>query len=74
MRKELFVEKMKEMSAAFRCETPKAESLKIYWYYLKNTPDKKFIAACENIIKKERFFPAISVFIKRTQDDWKTAL
>lgn len=62
MKKELFEEKIKELSSAFRCEIPSLESLKMYWKYLKHIEDEYFESICMNIIMTERFFPAISVF------------
>jgi len=67
MKKDLFEEKIKELSSAFRCDIPSLESLKIYWRYLSDVEDKKFSDACKNIIETEIFFPAISTFIKLTQ-------
>lgn len=67
MKKDLFQNKITELSSAFRCDVPSLESLKMYWKYLSDVEDKKFIEACDKIIETEIFFPAISVFIKLTQ-------
>lgn len=67
MKKDLFENKITELASAFRCEVPSLESLKIYWKYLKDVKDESFIDACSEIIETERFFPAISVFIKLTK-------
>ena len=62
MEKELFQEKITELCEAFRADIPKKETLKIYWKYLNHIEDDFFKNICMQIIMKERFFPAISVF------------
>lgn len=68
MKKELFEEKIKELTAAFRCDLPTLDSLKIYWKFLNHIEDNKFKKICTEIIKTERFFPAISVFRTKYKD------
>ena len=63
MKQVIFIEQITILSNAFRCDVPKEGSLKVYWKHLKDISDEKFIKICDEIIKTERFFPAISVFL-----------
>lgn len=65
LNKEIFKGKMVELEHAFNTTT-KTETIKIYWRYLSERfTDEEFCFVVEEIILKERFFPAISVFISR---------
>lgn len=74
MKKELFTELLFKLSDAFRVEMPNEKSLKVYWEYIKHIPDAEFEKTCDEIIKTERFFPAISTFLKlnitKSWPDW----
>ena len=54
----------KQMADLFVCYNREADenAIKAYWEHLKDFKDRDFIAACDNILKNERFFPTIAVF------------
>lgn len=64
MDNKLFESEIKKLSHAFRCDIPAHQTLKIYWEYIGHLNDEDFVKICDKIIKNERFFPAISVFLK----------
>jgi len=78
MEKETFKNKMTDISNAFNRDLPKQETLKIYWEHLKDIKDNDYIEICNEIIKTERFFPSISVFLEKFKDcpsqEWRKAL
>lgn len=61
--KEAFKNSMEKLELVFNARL-KEGTPKIYWKYLSTRfTDDEFKAAVEKIILKERFFPAISVFV-----------
>ena len=63
MRYETFERQMDILSHAFRKPLLKKQQLEVYWKYLQTIDDDSFIETCSKIIRTERFFPAISVFL-----------
>ena len=55
-----FLEGVKRLEAAFRCQSLSNESLKIYFSNLQNIEDADFERAVNEIIDSEDFFPSIS--------------
>jgi len=64
MEQQLFIDQITKLSDAFRCDIPKERSLQIYWKYLQKISNDDFKNICKKIIEEEKFFPAISVFLK----------
>ncbi len=65
--KSVFVSEMKNIEYAFGKTMPK-EQLAIYFRYIEGKfTDETFPKACDAIIKQERFFPTVSVFLERGQ-------
>ena len=61
MKQEIFKEHMADMFTCFSRKVDE-EVVKAYWGHLKHFKDGEFVGACDNILKKERFFPTIAVF------------
>ncbi len=57
---------LKRLTAAFRTNINE-ESIQIYWEYLNEISDKKWLASVEDVIKYEHRFPSIAELKKRGQ-------
>lgn len=66
-----FRQGIERLEAAFRTLPLSKPSLKIYYEKLQHLEDKSFIAAVEQIIEKETFFPAISRFCISPEEEYQ---
>ena len=68
METKLFTKMICKLADAFRVDPPNEKSLAVYWQYISHISDSDFISICDDIIKTERFFPAISTFLNIKKD------